>query len=536
MAGKRVEKSWTWHLKAPRASLWPLVSDTERMNEALRLPRYRLRETIGDDGQRRRHGEYEENGATVRWEEPPFEWSHEHWWRWDRLYETGPLERARGTLVLEPDPRGGTVATYTLVAEPRSTAGSMLARTGHLKEAGKALERLVKLADTHARKPRGDFYANIAATRTPTRKKRGNAYKVPADVAPGDRVLAQQLLDWLGAAFESDLREIRAKRVARALGIGAVEAHSAMVVGVMMGALVRRFRLVCGECHATAREAEKPRDLPAAVPCPRCGTTVETDYARTVEVVFEPHATFRDASALVHCASGPGVSPRVVLQQILDPHERRELPATLSAEAHVVRMLETPARLDLMAEGGTGALIRVGDDWISSPETTDGVVLENHGERVATIIVQRAGWQAEATPLSEWLTYQRCRDATPPATLHADGAQDAGTLSLVIVSARGTGEASACRRIALVHGGAVVEDTGSGTLMVFSRAALAMAAMDAALQALPDARIGADTGPLRLIPGALYEGEARDRVGDLAGLAQEGVPNLSPAFKAALEG
>lgn len=536
MTGKRVEKSWTWHLKAPRESLWPLVSDTERMNEALRLPPYRLRETIGDDGQRRRYGEYEDQGTTVRWEEPPFEWAHEHWWRWDRLYESGPLERARGTLVMEPDRKGGTVATYTLVAEPRSAAGSILARTGHLKEAGKAMERLLKLADAHVRRPHGDFYATIAATRAAARKRKGNAYKVPADLAPGDRETGQQVLDWLAIAFESDLREIRARRVARALGIGVVEAHSAMVVGTEMGALVRRFRLVCAHCHTNVREVALPRDLPATLPCPRCERTVETDYARTVEVVFEPHPTFRAPSPLVHCASGPGVSPRIVLQQILEPHERRDLPATLAGEAHGVRMLESGARLDLDATAGTGALIRVGDDWIESPGAAETVVLENHGERVVTVIVQRAAWPADATPLSEWLTYQRCRDATPAGTLDLEEPRAGGTASLVVVSARGADEAPACRRIALVHGGAVVEDTGAGTLLVFGHPARAMAAMDAALQALPAARIGADHGPLSLVSGLRYDGDARERVGELAGLAQEGVPNLSPAFRAALEG
>ena len=458
MAGKRIEKSWTWHLKAPRGALWALVSDTERMNEALRLPRYRLRETIDGDGLRRRYGEYDDQGALVRWEEPPFEWAEGHWWRWDRLYESGPLERARGTLVLEPDAKGGTTANYTLSMEPRNSTGSVFARTGHLREAGKAFERLLKLIDAHARKPQGDFYANLAATRAPSSRRRSAVFQVPGDVASEDRVLARQLLDWLAVAFESDLREIRPKRIARALGIGPGEAHAASVIGQQMSALERKFRLVCRSCRAVVREAEIPRDLPRSAGCPRCGVEAVTDYARSVEVVFTPHTAIREPSPMVSCASGPGVFPHIAFQQILDPHERRELAARFPKAPHAVRTVDGLARLEFDAPGGEGALMRVGEDWIEIPETGESLVLENHGERVATIIVERADWPRESTSLAEWMTYQRCRDATPPATLHADGAQDAGTLSLVIVSARGTGEASACRRIALVHGGAGVGD------------------------------------------------------------------------------
>ncbi len=535
MAGKRVEKSWTWHLKATREALWPLVSDTERINEALRLPRYRLRETVSDEGLHRRYGEYDDRGTLVRWEEPPFEWSTDHWWRWDRLYDAGPMERTRGTLVLEPDPKGGTVATYTLVAEPRSLTGAILARTGHLGEAGKAFERLLKVADAHARNPQGDFFANLAATRTGARKRRkGEPFQVPDDTAPGDKGLAKQLLSWLAVAFESDLRDIRAKRVARVLGVGIAEAHKAMVIGVEMGALEQRFRLICPSCHCTLREAETPRDLPRSIDCSHCDAAVEKNYTHSVEVIFTPHAAIREPSTMVYCASGPALSPRIVLQQILEPHERRALPATLPKGAYSIRSLDGRAHLTLDAEGGRGALIRMGDDWVEVPEIAETVILENHGEQVATMVVAKADWPPEATSLGEWLTYQRCRKALAASSMDLDEPQDAGTLSLVVISSRSVDELTTCYAVALTHGGAVVEDTGSGIVLVFGQPADAQRAIDTALQALPAARIGADHGPLWLTTDARYAGDPRDRVADLAGLAQEGVPNLSAAFRGAL--
>lgn len=535
MAARRIEKSWTWHLRAGRESLWPLIADTERMNEAMRLPRYHLRESVDEDGMRRRHGEHEEGGAPMRWEEMPFEWSENHWWRWERRYESGPFERASATLVMEPEARGGgTVATYTLSVEPRGLAGAALARTGHLTEAGRDFERLLKLADAHARKPQGDFYANLAATRTGRRRKKAGGYGVPDEVPAEERAAAQQLLDWLAVAFESDLRDIRAKRVARALGIGPGEAHTALVTGAAIGALERRFRLVCAACRATVREEAAPRALPRETACPRCGAAVEADHARGVEVVFAPHSAFRTPSPLVHCASGPGGAPRIVMQQTLDPHERRDLPATLAPGDYVLRTLDGAVRFDHAVTEAGGAVVQVGDGWIAVPETGEGVALENHGERTVTLVVERADWPAESTSLAEWLTYQRARESTPPDTLDLDPPQGAGMPSLVVISARGDGEAAACRKIALAHDGAVVADTGSGTLLVFWRPASARQAMDMALQLLPAARIGADCGPLAMVEDALYAGEARERVGDLAGLAQEGVPNLSAAFREAL--
>ncbi len=535
MANRRIEKSWTWHLKAPREALWPLLSDTTRINEALRMPAYRLRETIDGDGLRRRHGEYDMNGERIRWEEPPYEWARGYWWRWQRYYESGPLEHARATLVLEPGPKGGTAATYTLESEPRSTLGRVFVRTGHHKEAAKAFERILRLADTHARKPMGDFYSNLAANRVSRRKPA--PYAVPPEITGADRVLARQMLDWLAVAFDSDLREIRPKRMARALGLSPAEAESAAVVATEIGALERHFRLICQICHGTVRDVKAPRDLPENVGCPHCGASVDLDFAHSVEVLYTAHEAIRKPTQNVHCASGPAVFPRTVMQQTLEPHERRELPMRLLRGDYVLRTVDDTVVLPFTITNPGGALLRGGDGWLDGPAEADGLLLENHGERPVTFILARAKWPSEATSLAEWLTYQSAREAMGGATINLSTPQNAGEAALVIVSARGGDEAKVCRKIALAHGGAVVEDTGAGTLLIFHRASSAVAAMETVLDDLPSARVGADYGPLMLIEGIdgpNYMGEVRDRVADLAGVAPEGLPSLSPEFQAAL--
>ncbi len=537
MAKRRIEKSWTWTLKAPREALWPLLSDTMRINEALRMPAYRLRETIDGDGLRRRYGEYDAGGERVRWEEPPYEWARGYWWRWQRFYESGPLEHARATLVLEPGPKGGTAAIYTLESEPRSTLGRVFVGTGHHKEAAKALERIVRLADTHALKPMGDFYSNLAANRTSRAKPA--AYTVPPEITGEDRTLTRQMLDWLAVAYESDLREIRPKRMARALGLGAGEAETAAIVATGIGALDRHFHVICQTCHGIVRDVDAPRDLPDSIGCPHCGAAVGVDLAASVEVIYTPHTAIRQPSPAVHCASGPGAFPRTVMQQTLEPHERRELPMRLLKGDYVLRTVDDTVVLPFTVAEAGGALLRAGDGWLDGPAEAEGLLLENHGERPATLILARVEWPVEATPLAEWLTYQRARDEAGNALLDLSTPKPAGEAALVVVSARGSDEAGACRAAALAHDGAVVEDTGAGMLLVFHRARSAVSGIDAVLQDLPAARIGADFGLLWLAEGAegpVYIGDVRQRVGDLAGVAQEGVPSLSPEFQAALRG
>ncbi len=536
MSKRLIEKSWTWPLSASREALWPLVSDTAHLNEALGLPRYRLRETIDGDGMRRRYGEFDSSNDRVRWEEPPFEWAKNHWWRWVRLYESGPLEMVRATLILEPGKKGGTDVTYTVEAEPRGTLGALLIRSGHLKEEARKLEKLLRIADAHCRKPRGDFFSNLAASGNKAAK---DTLSLPPQVTGHDRTLLTQLLGWLKAAPESDLGEIRAKRVARALGISAGEAHTACLLGMLHGALERYYRVSCPHCRNTAREEAVLKDIPASFGCRYCGAEVAARPAGTVEIVFKPHSATRVPLSGVTCASGPALSGRTVIQQTLEPHERRDLPMVLPQGAYVARVIDAPVSLAFDMPGPGGVMLKASNEWIGDLEGAQGIVLENHGEKTATFVIEQQGWPAEATSVAEALTYERLRETLVAEGLPMADGEDAGEAALVIISARGETVAEIAKRTATACDGALVENTGAGHMMIFSRAVAASAAVEALLKRFPEARIGADYGTLTLSAtqeGPRYGGPVRDLVADLSGLAQEGQPNLSDRFVQALKG
>ncbi len=536
MSKRLIEKSWTWQLSASREALWPLISDTAHLNEALGLPRYRLRETIDGEGLRRRYGEFDTSKDRVRWEEPPFEWAKDYWWRWVRLYESGALEMVRATLVMEPGKQGGTAVTYTVESEPRALLGSLLLKSGYLKEEARKLEKVLRLADAHCRKPQGDFFSNLSASRKGAHK---DTPSLPPQVTGHDRTLLTQLLAWLKAAPESDLGEIRPKRVARALGISAGEAHTACLLGMLHGALERHYRLCCSHCRYTAREEVALKDIPATSGCRHCGAEVEGNLAETLEIVFKPHTATRTPLSGVTCASGPALFARTLVQQTLEPHERRDLPMSLPEGAYVARVIDAPVSLAFDMPGAGGVMVKASNDWIGDLEGAEGIVLENHGEKIATFVIEQQGWPAEATSVAEALTYDRLRETLIAEGLPMQYEGSAGEAALVVISARGENVADAAKRTAMACDGALVENTGAGYMMIFARAVAASAAIEALIKRFPDARIGADYGPLILSTtneGPRYGGPVRDLVTDLSGLAQEGVPNLSDRFTQVMKG
>jgi hypothetical protein len=67
-----------WNLDSEPAGLWPLVSDTERLNEAIGFPAVDYR--IEKDPQIgvRKFGSFVLRGIRIAWEEHPFEWIEGH--------------------------------------------------------------------------------------------------------------------------------------------------------------------------------------------------------------------------------------------------------------------------------------------------------------------------------------------------------------------------------------------------------------------------------------------------------------------------
>jgi len=156
MRDRLIEKVFEWDLVSSPQALWPLISDTARMNQALGLPPYDISETFDENSIRRRYGQMIEDEQRVRWEEPM------------------------------PGKNNGTHVNYTLSVDPNGALGRMLIASGHLKLAARSFRKFTTQLDKFCQKPFGDFYSNLAATTT---KK--SSRKLPKPTSDEEKLLNQ---------------------------------------------------------------------------------------------------------------------------------------------------------------------------------------------------------------------------------------------------------------------------------------------------------------------------------------------------------
>src|SRR5271165_5149745 len=99
-------RTLSWRFDAPPERLWPLLSDTARLNEAAKLPKYQVEDIPEPDGRVRHVGRARVAGIALEWEEPPYEWVRDRFFRHARIFRNGPLRRFGPTVELKADGGG----------------------------------------------------------------------------------------------------------------------------------------------------------------------------------------------------------------------------------------------------------------------------------------------------------------------------------------------------------------------------------------------------------------------------------------------
>jgi serine/threonine protein kinase len=98
---------FVWNLESTPEALWPLVSNTDRLNQAVGLPPAMFERVSTQDGTEL-YGGNRVAGVDLRWREHPFEWIEGRRWSVLRVLERGVLHWLTVELVLVRGPEGGT--------------------------------------------------------------------------------------------------------------------------------------------------------------------------------------------------------------------------------------------------------------------------------------------------------------------------------------------------------------------------------------------------------------------------------------------
>ena len=328
-----------WELDASTGRLWPLVSDTDRLNRALGLPlpEFSHRER---DGQREMVAEAKFNGMKVRWQEHPFEWIRERQLSVLREFEAGPFTWVTSTVELHPLSGERTRLIHRFQVKPSGILGRLVTKLQFGYLTPRALKKIYQRIERIANDASSAYACHAPYDKpvhlTAEQSRRLDDFADQLALKSGDPKLSQALSDYLRTVDDPAASRIRPGILARELDCPADSALELCMHSVPLGGLKMSWDVICPVCRIAASNVSSIERISSHSSCNFCDLEFEVDFAKSVELVFGVHPDIRNVDIGVYCIGGPFHSPHVIAQNRLTAGQRLDIGAKLETGSYSV--------------------------------------------------------------------------------------------------------------------------------------------------------------------------------------------------------
>lgn len=424
---------WKWELEASPAELWPLISNTERLNQAVGIPAVdfflQKVDSPGLGGRVDRFGTFRKAGVTNTWREHPYEWVEGSRMAVLRVYSEGVFRWFASIVELHPRAGGGTTLYHRVRIVPRGRFGRLVAalEVGFRgKRAVDAVYRRIDAFLTHLipRLPETDAFVPQARGTVKDSRTRQRLVDQLAGAGVG-LSLAGTLVQFLLQGPQQEVAHIRPIALAHRLQLDPDALIDACLVAAHEGILMLMWDILCPRCRVASSIQETMRAIESHGACAACNLDFELDFANSLELVFRVHPNLRASETGVFCIGGPAHSPHVVAQIRVAAGERLELALPLGEGHYRLQGPQLPYTLDFRAHPEARAIraefsLRQGPG-ADFPRTfragAQTLVLTNDHADELVVRIERVAPRADALTAARASSLPRFRELFPQEVL-----------------------------------------------------------------------------------------------------------------------
>ncbi len=506
-----VERSYA----APPALVWALLSDTNRFDRAMgfTIPVYAWREV---EGRREHVGRAKQNGLTVEWIEPPYQWVEGRLLWSLRRFISGPVREGGMRLVVTPEGTG-THAKMTVFGDsPHWWMGivapivrrRLRAQTNAFMDSVEALLGRGPFAAVEGPPviaaqqflDRAKPVAAAQGVRSPVNTEELARRASRLREAGVDLDAVERLVELLAERPDEEVAQIQPFVRARQWSLDRRAVLRTFLHATRAGLLDLEWQVNCPVCRVSAAVLPTLAELDRRVHCDACNIRYDIDFGASVEAVFRSHPALRDVKPAVFCAASPSLRPHVLVQVEVPPGETMEHQLDLR-DGHVhVRTLtghrpadlasdDPPARCEITIDEREVAVVAHG----RADGQPTALVLANTSTEPVHVVLERGAWSADAVLGAAIASFPDFVELFATEAPAAGLDLTIGRLAFLFSDITGStamyeriGDARAYavvqehfRRIEAIiaaHEGAVVKTMGDAVMATFTRVDLAIAA------------------------------------------------------------
>ena len=367
--------------QADPATVWGLITDTDRLNRLAGMPPVEVK-TISEGGAARFLVTTNSFGVELEYEERPFEWVDGERFSILRKVRTGPVQSIEMIFALTPREPSGTTVGLTLTLVPRSALLAPVAK-GLGWNALRGLAKAVARVLPGAKQSISSRWTGLPAPDLNVESLRQAAKELSVRAA-GAEDLVERLVGLVREGSDAEVSRLRPYALAESWGAERRDVLALCLKAVRSGLLELQWDLVCPSCRTRSSKIASLSELDGEGHCQQCDIRFGVDLDRAVEATFAPPDDVRRYATQTYCVGGPARTPHVVSQVVLPARSEREL-----------RAPRTAGRYRLFVRGGTTATVQVEPGAAASSRVrADGAELSPAQLTVAplgAVVVEWAG-------------------------------------------------------------------------------------------------------------------------------------------------
>jgi class 3 adenylate cyclase len=515
---------WEWRLKPSPTAFWPYIADTNRFN----LDRGNAPYDMQHAGPRQRNGaqhlKMPSPLGVMAWDEEPYEWVYPYRYGVNRRFASGIFDELLLLAELNPTPDGGTRLIFTLTATTRGAVGRWLTPLVMARVTYAQFDKAIRQYEREAlRQAPPQIFTNARhAQFAPGGRERLALLQKNLATQIADPTLAPSLVELIENADDLALFRLRPYALADYWEKPRRAVLELCLHATRVGLLNFRWDVICPLCRGPKQTAGSLSEVQTRVHCDACLVDFDVNFDRAVELTFRPNPAIRLTPDSTYCVGGPELTPHIVAQQALQPHENRAIQlGGLEAGRYRLRALDMRGgqALAAVANGSSETALRLTPEGWPTTEPTIGLQPTLHFENATNteqlFILERLAWSDQAATAAEVTALQVFRDLFANEALRPGENFSVGRVTILFTDLRGStrlyrerGDAVAFGRVMshfdilkttiAAHDGALIKTIGDAVMAVFLRPTPALQAVLTAQAALATA---ADLQDLRLKAG-----------------------------------
>ncbi len=527
-----IHSETNYELPFPPADVWPALRRTDWINRSVGLPAVQYEIAERPEGGTDVTARARVMGFRLEWEELPFEWLVNEFYRVRRIFANGPLTEAELGVNFHETSTGTTRLEVFSHLTPRHALGALIAKRVIIPKATRGMNAVIEHVGEYLAGRRKIVIPKLPVAPTKEEALEAGLRKLSEANQPGDLIGLLGLL--LRESPDVELTHIRPLAVAKAWRRDPWVTLRFLLHSTRAGLLDLSWEVLCPNCRSSRTPAVTSLSLIERTShCDVCAIKFDAEFDRSVELKFAVNPAVRARDAQCFCLAGPGGKPHVVSQLVLAPGQRRIWKAPPLDQAFRLRSPQVATPVTLQPDDAQPAPIfqpviickrdafqvryeygRV-SDW--------HMQVFNPNDFPMLLVLEQMEWSKDILTAAEVTNWQEFRDLFSGEIVSPNEQVTVGSQIVLFTDLRGStamynglGDGTAyslvrnhfyvlTAAIREFHG-AIVKTIGDAVMAVFSRVEEALAAVKQMHEKLPAANPNPSLSDRLILKSGLHLG------------------------------